>query len=102
MSNIFKLYPTHFSRGGKKLSRGDSPPWLQALWLAQVVFSYFVLYSSKIPLVPATKVTPLCSLLFGFLLFCTVQQQDTFGACDQSDTFVQPAVQTAGWSKLCS
>jgi len=64
MSNIFKLYPTHFSRGGKKLSRGDSPPWLQALWLAEVVFSYFVLYSSKIPLVPATKVTPLCSLLF--------------------------------------
>jgi len=34
------------------------------------------------------------------LLFCTAQQQDTFvaTACDQSYTFVQPAVQTARWS----
>jgi len=33
--------------------------------LAQVVFSYFILHSSKIPLVlrPTTKVTHLCSLL---------------------------------------
>ena len=34
------------------------------LCLAQVVFSYFVLHSSKIPLVVTTKVTHLCSLLF--------------------------------------
>jgi len=27
------------------------------------------------------------------LLFCTAQQQDTFGAYDQSYTFAQPAVQ---------
>jgi len=26
MSNSFKLYPTHFSRGEKKLSRGDLAP----------------------------------------------------------------------------
>jgi len=29
------------------------------------------------------------------ILFCTVQQQDTFGAYDQSYTFAKPAVQTA-------
>jgi len=29
------------------------------------------------------------------ILFCTAQQQDTFGAYDQSYTFAQPAVQTA-------
>jgi len=34
------------------------------LCLAQVVFSYFVLHSSKIPLVLTTKVTHLRSLLF--------------------------------------
>ena len=34
------------------------------LCLAQVEFSYFVLHSSKIPLVLTTKVTHLCSLLF--------------------------------------
>jgi len=36
------------------------------LWklLAQVVFSYFVLHRSKIPLALATKVTHLRSLLF--------------------------------------
>jgi len=34
-----------------------------ALYLAQVVFSYFVLHSKKIPLVLATKVTHLRSLL---------------------------------------
>jgi len=32
--------------------------------LAQVVFSYFVQHSSKIPLVLTTKVTHLCILLF--------------------------------------
>jgi len=34
------------------------------------------------------------------ILFCrpAAQQQDTFGACDQSYTFAQPAVHTAGWS----
>jgi len=26
MSNIFKLYPTHFSRGGEKISRGSFVP----------------------------------------------------------------------------
>jgi len=26
MSNIFKLYPTHFSRGGKKFFNGDEAP----------------------------------------------------------------------------
>jgi len=26
MSNIFKLYPTHFSMGAEKFSRGASPP----------------------------------------------------------------------------
>jgi len=36
-----------------------------ALWLAQAVFSYFVLHRSKIPLVLTTKVvTHLRSLLF--------------------------------------
>jgi len=30
MSNIFKLYPTHFSRGGEKYSTGASPLWLWA------------------------------------------------------------------------
>jgi len=34
------------------------------LCLAQVVFSYFVLHSSKIPLVLTTKVTHLRNLLF--------------------------------------
>jgi len=34
----------------------------------------------------------------GSLLFCTVWQQDTFGAYDQTYTLVQPAVQTARWS----
>jgi len=34
------------------------------LCLAQVVFSYFVLHSSNIPLVLTTNVTHLCSLLF--------------------------------------
>jgi len=34
------------------------------LWLAQFVFSYFVLYSSKIPLVLTTIVTHWCSLMF--------------------------------------
>ena len=34
------------------------------LCLAQVVFTYFVLHSSKIPLVLTTKVTHLRSLLF--------------------------------------
>jgi len=34
------------------------------LCLAQVVFSYFVLHSSKIPLILTTKVTHLRSLLF--------------------------------------
>jgi len=34
------------------------------LCLARVVLSYFVLHSSKIPLVLMTKVTHLCSLLF--------------------------------------
>jgi len=34
------------------------------LCLAQVVFSYFVLHSSKIPLMLTTKVTHLRSLLF--------------------------------------
>jgi len=34
------------------------------LCLAQVVFSYFVLHSSKIPLVLTTKVTHLRSLMF--------------------------------------
>jgi len=34
------------------------------LCLAQVIFSYFVLYSTKIPLVLMTKVTHLRSLLF--------------------------------------
>jgi len=34
------------------------------LSLAQVVFSYFVLHSSKIPLVLKTKVTQLRSLLY--------------------------------------
>jgi len=34
------------------------------LCLAQVIFSYFVLHSSKIPLVLTTKVTHLSSLLF--------------------------------------
>jgi len=34
------------------------------LCLAQIVFSYFVLNSSKIRLVLTTKVTHLCSLLF--------------------------------------
>jgi len=33
-------------------------------YLAQVVFSYFVLHSNKIPLVLTTKVTYLRSLLF--------------------------------------
>jgi len=32
------------------------------------------------------------------LLFCTAQQNDTFGTYDQSYTFVLPAVQTARWS----
>ena len=32
------------------------------------------------------------------LLFCSAQQQDTFGAYDQSYTFTQPAVQTDRWS----
>jgi len=26
MSNIFKLYPIHFSRGGEKFSRGGCAP----------------------------------------------------------------------------
>jgi len=30
MSNIFKLYPTHFSRGVEKFSRGALPPWFRA------------------------------------------------------------------------
>jgi len=34
------------------------------LWLAQMVFSQFVLHRSKIPLVFTTKVTHLHSLLF--------------------------------------
>jgi len=34
------------------------------LWLAQVVFSYFVLHRSKIRLVLTTKITHLRSLLF--------------------------------------
>jgi len=34
------------------------------LWLAQVVFSYFVLHRNKIPLELTTKVTHLRSLLF--------------------------------------
>jgi len=34
------------------------------LCLAQVVFSYFVLHSSKMPVVLMTKVTHLSSLLF--------------------------------------
>jgi len=32
------------------------------------------------------------------LSFHTAQQQDAFGAYDQSYTFAQPAVQTATWS----
>jgi len=32
------------------------------------------------------------------LWFCTAQQQDSFGAYDQSYTFAQPAVQTDRWS----
>jgi len=38
--------------------------YYRLLCLAQVVFSYFVLHSSKIPLVLTTKVTHLRSLLF--------------------------------------
>jgi len=34
------------------------------LWLTQVLFSYFVLHRSKIPLVLTTKLTHLRSLLF--------------------------------------
>jgi len=32
------------------------------------------------------------------LLFCTAQQQDTFGAYNQSYTFAQPTLQTTRWS----
>jgi len=31
MSNIFKLRPTHFSRGAKYFLRGDSPPLVTGL-----------------------------------------------------------------------
>jgi len=31
MSNIFKLYPTHFSRGGEKFSRGCFAPLVTGL-----------------------------------------------------------------------
>jgi len=30
MCNIFKLYPTHFSRGGGNFSKGGFAPWLRA------------------------------------------------------------------------
>jgi len=35
MSNLFKLRPTHFFRGGRKISWGNrppAPPWLRAWW----------------------------------------------------------------------
>jgi len=38
--------------------------WKTVLWLAQVVFSYFVLHKSRISLVLTAKVTYLLSLLF--------------------------------------
>jgi len=31
-------------------------------------------------------------------ILCTAQKQDTFSACDQNYTFVQPALQTVRWS----
>jgi len=38
--------------------------WKNVLWLAQAVFSYFVLQGSKIPLVLTNKVTHLRSMVF--------------------------------------
>ena len=43
MSNSFKWCPTHFSRGGKKFSRGSKPPllspWLRA-WVTLLGLAY--------------------------------------------------------------
>jgi len=56
------------------------------LCLAQAVFSYFVLHSSKIPLVLTTKVTHLRSLLFGQPdgVNCEVRRV-YFGGCPKAE-----------------
>jgi len=57
------------------------------LCLTQVVFSYFVLHSSKIPLVLTTKVTHLRSLLFRQPagVNCVVRRVYSAGGCPKTE-----------------
>ena len=55
------------------------------LCLAQVVFSYFVLHSNKIPLVLTTKITHLSSLLFRQPDGVNCVVRSYFGGCPKTE-----------------
>ena len=66
---VARMWPLHLSECGQKSDVHFANVFCvvivkNVLCLAQVVFSYVVLHSSKIPLVLTTKVTHLRSLLF--------------------------------------